>query len=439
VLHSGIENSRSRLVTADGFRGHPPPVGETGVGAESGLESEYGECTPRCITDPTCVYPPPQPQSVGAVVFRQVNTAESGDWDTRTHVVESGQEPLTVTVTEPSEADCGSGGRNAPSDDGMAGAATRPTVGVGDCSARSAEGDAATDAGGDSALSLSHVHNSETRLLVQVDTRFPDGGYRRSVMVANECDFIECGDSSKCLLCADGILQKKTCRPTVVQTDEQRREQSARRTARNASDIIRASKLDHLLTPTAGKAFQSHTEALDAWSGYLDDARYGRWFRQVINHAYLAVAEPYSDAGGWHLHIALAGYLRPPHLMRLKVTWTGYLYERLGIARPDTEKRLWRVHIAPPGKHRSPRALGRYMAKYLTKGLDCLTSGTRRYRCGLGLLRPLRARSYHLLNDTQARLLLMDCRRYFEIVTADGRHLGWCGEALPRDHSPPVP
>lgn len=373
-------------------------------------------------------------------MFRQVTPSETGEWDTRSEIGESGTDAATVTLTEPSRSDCGDGRRCASGQRNGADAATRPTVGAGGSHARSAGGSTAADAGGVSVLSLSQEHNSETNLYQQVDTLFPDGGYRRSVLIADECDFVECGDVSKCLLCAAGILQKKVCRPEIEPlSDEEKRKRSANRSAREISDIIRASELDHLLTPTAGKAFSTRKQALDAWSGYLDDARYGRWFGQVIDHRYLSIAEPYSDQAGWHLHIAFSGYVRPPHLMRLKVTWTAYLYHRLGIARPETEKGLWRVHIAPPGQGRSARALGRYLGKYLSKGFADSSIGERRFRSGLGLQRPIRNRTHLLLTDLQARTLFIDCGRYFEVTTADGRHLGWCGECEPRKHSPPVP
>jgi len=220
---------------------------------------------------------------------------------------------------------------------------------------------------------------------------------------------------------------------------EDRRAKSGRRAARNVADIVRASSLDHLLTLSAGKHFRSHLEALDAWSSYLDDSRYGRWFREVIGGKYVAVAESYSDGDGWHIHAALAGYLRPPHLMRLKITWTAFLHHRIGIGRPDTEKRLWRVHIAAPGRGRSPRNLGKYLGKYIAKGLVDLPLGTRRYRCGLGLLRPRLVRTIHYLSDWEAKSLFMECGRYFDVKMADGTHIGWCGEYQPPSHSPPVP
>ena len=203
------------------------------------------------------------------------------------------------------------------------------------------------------------------------------------------------------------------------------------------ADLVRASRLDHLLTLTAGKSFASRQAALDAWSGYLHDKRYGVWFNDVIGHKYVAVAEPFKDGHGWHVHVALSGYLVPAHLMRLKLTWTGYLYERLGIARPDTPKRLWRVNIEAPGKYRSPRALGRYLGKYLTKDLTTSSLGERRYRAGQGLTRPTVTRTVLELTEEQARALFIDCGRYHDVFTADGRHIGWSGEVPPPGRSGP--
>jgi len=371
-------------------------------------------------------------------VFEQVTPRKAEEWDTRSEVGESGKEASTVTLTEPSEADCGSGGRNAPSDDGMAGAATRPTVGAGDCSARSAEGDAATDAGGASALSLSQCDKSDTALYRCSRRAFVDRGGRIAVLKQDECPLSNCGSLRECLCCVD-YKPHSRFRPSTL-SDEEKRVIYAKRAAQAVSDIIRASSLRYLLTPTAGKAFTSRRMALDAWSGYLDDSRYGRWFREVIDCRYLAIAEPYEHEDGWHLHIALDGYIRPNHLKRLKISWTQYLYDRLGIARPATDKRLWRVHIAAPGKGRSPKNLGRYLGKYLTKGFagDSLP-GEHRYRCGLGLQRPQVTVTYHLCTEMEARSLLMECGQYYEITAADGTHLGWGGEYAAPSHSPPVP
>jgi len=369
-------------------------------------------------------------------LFRQVNASQTEEWDTRSEVGESGKDASTVTLTEPSRGDCGDGRRGH--DDGSDGdAATRPTVAAGGVHARSACGTHAADAGGVSVLSLSQCDISVDSLYRRSTRTFPDEGGRIAVTMQDECPLSECGSLPKCLQCIDWVPKSRT---PVVLTEEEKRILYAKRAAQAVSDIIRASQLRYLLTPTAGKSFTTRKMALDAWSGYLDDTRYGRWFRQVIDGRYLAVAEPYEHEDGWHLHIALDGYIRPPHLMRLKVTWTAYLYHRLGIARPDTEQRLWRVHIAAPGKGRSPKNLGQYLGKYLSKGFGGDSyPGEHRYRCGLGLQRPQVTVTYHLCSDMEARSLLMECGQYYEITTADGKHLGWGGEFSPCTHSPPVP
>lgn len=268
---------------------------------------------------------------------------------------------------------------------------------------------------------------------LQVDTVFPDGGVRRTVMLAESvrrCGSIECGDGPYCLRCVTNPLSGSS---VPLLSPEARHRLSRVRSARSVSDLVRASCLDHLLTLSAGKRLKSRRAAFDAWSGYLADHRYGRWFNGVIGGRYVAVTEPYADGDGWHIHAAISGRLHPAHLQRLKVTWTAYLYHRLGIARPDTPKRLWRVHIAAPdGRRRSPRALGSYLGKYISKSFDEWVPGERRYRSGQGLSRPQLVRSTARLDEGQALDLVKSLGGYVhDIITADGRHVGWWSESPP--------
>jgi len=250
-------------------------------------------------------------------------------------------------------------------------------------------------------------------------------------MVANECDVSECGSIAKCLLCANGILQNRMPFPSPELTNEQKRYRAAQRAARNLADLVRASGLDHLLTLSAGKSLHTHKDALDAFSGFLTDTRYGRWYNGVIQGRYVAVAECYSDGNGWHLHIATSGFLDPRHLKRLKRDWTAYLYHRHGIARPSNPSKQWRVHIKPPTKGCSPKNLGRYLAKYITKDLTELPLGTRRYRAGQGLSRPTKRVRYVRMTEEVAKSGLKDAYRVRDIITPDGTHLGWYGELDP--------
>lgn len=318
-------------------------------------------------------------------------------------------------------------------------AATHPR-GAADCRAQPATavpsggGDATAEGGG---YPCPFDISRQTQYLL-VDTLFPDGGYRRSLILA-QCRDIECGSAEFCMGCVYGSSGRKVDREPV--SLEERLRLSRKRSARAVRDIVRASRLDHLLTVSGGKHFKTREAALDAYSGYLHDSRYGRWFNEVIGGGYVVIAEPFEDEDGWHIHAAIRGSLRKPHLMRLKVTWTAYLYHRLCIPRPNTAQRLWRVHIAGPGKNRSPRALGLYLAKYITKsfaGSDAL--GERRYRCGQGLSRPSVSRLLVRLTDAEAVALFSDCSRYFEVRTSDGRHIGWSGEASRSERgSPPKP
>lgn len=272
-----------------------------------------------------------------------------------------------------------------------------------------------------------------------VSTSFPDSSQRAGAYLADEvlrCSAVECGSLPRCLRCADSVTRCNVSDEPLL-TPEQRFAASVRRSQRTIEDTVRASSLTHLLTLSAGKQLANRTHALDAWSGYLDDSRYGRWFNAVLGQSYVAVAEPYKDGRGWHIHVAIPGYLRPPHLQRLKVTWTAYLYSRWRIARPDTPKRLWRVQVEPPKPYHSPKSLGRYMAKYLGKDLAAdYVPGERRFRCGHGCRRPVVTSQTVSLTPAGLDALLADARaagatHIREVHAPDGRFIGYSWELPP--------
>lgn len=295
------------------------------------------------------------------------------------------------------------------------------------------EGRHPADAGGGGAYPCL-INVSQETPYVLADTSFGGSGERRSVVLAG-CGSIECGSAPWCYsVCVQGKRIKRMDVPEVSLEDKLK--WSRQRSARSVADLVRASQLDHLLTMTAGCWLGSRQDALDAFSGYLNDKRYGRWFKDVIDGKYVVVAEPFKTGDGWHIHAAISGRLRPVHLERLKVTWTGYLYQRLHIPRPDTPKRLWRVRIDAPGKYRSPKALGAYLGKYITKDFSQTTLGERRYRCGQGLTRPTVTRTVVYLTEQQARALFNGCERVYDVYTPDGRHVGWTAE-MPSGAAPP--
>lgn len=273
---------------------------------------------------------------------------------------------------------------------------------------------------------------SQADTYLQVDTSLGSVAVRRTLLLAR-CRDVECGDMSRCLTC---VTSSSSLRPVrEPPSAEQKQRASEQRSRRMVADVVASSGLDHLATLTAGKGFRTRQDAADAYSGYLDDKQYGRWFADVVGHRYITVAEPFEDAHGWHLHIALSGRLQPAHLERLKSTWTGYLESRLGIPRPEGGKGRWRVHIQRPCRRwHNARALGRYLSKYITKESTPRLSGReRRYRAGLGLTRPL-SRS-RLVRDTPEGVLRLfrGFDRYYEIHDSEGRHIGWSAEKLGTD------
>jgi len=262
----------------------------------------------------------------------------------------------------------------------------------------------------------------------QVDTVFPDGGFRRTVIKAS-CKDMTCGEAPWCLdVCGSerGTPRSKE-RPQI--SDEEKLALSVRRSQSHVRDITRSSSLHYLLTLTAGKELTSRVEALDAYSGYLHDKKYGRWFADLLDHAYVNVAEPFHDGDGWHIHSAIPGRLPKPALMRLKVSWTAYLHERVGIPKPPTQSGLWRIEIKPPPARATARSLGRYLAKYVGKHFGDAYCGERRYRAGSGCKRPYHSSTLVTRSNADMWRSLAILGHVLEVNGSDGRLLGWTVES----------
>jgi len=212
-------------------------------------------------------------------------------------------------------------------------------------------------------------------------------------------------------------------------SDEEKLRASVRRSQSQVRDITRSSGLRYLLTVTAGKEFTTRSNALDAFSGYLHDAKHGRWFARLLDHSYMLVAEPFQDGNGWHIHAAIPGRLPRAALVRLKVTWTRYLSERLEVPPPPTSSGLWRVEIKPPPPKSSARSLGRYLAKYVGKHFGDAYSGERRYRAGSGCKRPSKSKTLVTATNEDMWASLAVLGHVVEILTPDGRLLGWSVES----------
>lgn len=189
------------------------------------------------------------------------------------------------------------------------------------------------------------------------------------------------------------------------------------RAAGRIEELVRCNRLTYMLTLTAGSFFTTREAALDAWSGYVAHKKYGRWFTK--RGGYVAIAEPHKS-GHFHLHVACCR-LPSNYLVLLKETWTRFL-ETLGCVRPETESGRWRVHIAAPPKGASSESLGRYLAKYLGKGLWVATKD-RLFRASTNLLRATR-RIYRIeaSMDVVATVLGL-----MNVVEHAGRVIAWTG------------
>lgn len=272
-------------------------------------------------------------------------------------------------------------------------------------------------------------------LYVRSETRFPDGGGRVAFLKAT-CKDVVCGEAPWCVsMCGNTDPIKSKARAPL--SDEEKLAASVKRSQGQVRDLVRASGLRYLLTLTAGKSLGSRAAALDAWSSFLNDPQYGRWFNRFLSGSYVAVAEPFSDGVGWHIHAAIPGYVPPAILARLKVRWTLYLDKRLGIARPRSASGLWRVEVKAPPARSSARSLGRYLAKYLSKSLEDSVLGERRFRAGQGCRRPTRARALVRMRDAAVWDALAALGHVREIRLPDGTLIGWGVEIDPRKGRPP--
>lgn len=271
-----------------------------------------------------------------------------------------------------------------------------------------------------------------------VRTDYPDGGHRYAVVVEADAE-------QKPLppFCSEGVERCPFDYSRIKRNLDNERRKVAR-SRRSVEDYCRCNALDHLLTLTAGKHLKTRDGALGAWSAFLDDKRFGRWFRDVLGGVYVAVAEPFEDEDGWHVHVAIRGRIAPAHLERLKTTWTGYLLRRLRIPRPNCARRRWRVNVQPPKPGHTPRSLGIYLGKYCGKAFDSITDGLHRYRPGLGMLRPVVRSTRWLLSETALWKLLARYDRHHVLRhPVTGSCIGFAMERTPEEqaaltrHGPP--
>lgn len=257
---------------------------------------------------------------------------------------------------------------------------------------------------------------------------YPDGGERLTVTRAAD------GASRPHAPFCDAGIARCPFDYRRIRLNEDNARRAIGRSRQVVADRVRCNGLDHLLTLTAGKAFKSRTALLDAFAAYLQDKRHGRWFGDYLHGHYVAVGEPFQDGDGWHLHVAIAGRIPSAKLQRLKATWTAYLRERHGIQPPKTMHGLWRVNVQAPGPKSTPKALGRYLAKYVGKAFETLgqLNGTHRYRSGLFMAGPTVSSYLADLSEDGFRLLFASYGDPFEIRhPVTGWPLGWTAERGP--------
>lgn len=253
---------------------------------------------------------------------------------------------------------------------------------------------------------------------------YPDGGVRLTA--------VRTGGTPKgeAPFCSEGVARCAFDFGRIKRNlDNERRKVS--RARGEVADAVRCNGLDHLVTFTAGKHPRSRGHALDLMSGYLDDPRHGRWFRDHLRRCYVFVAEPFGDGNGWHVHLCMRGRLPGVALLRLKETWTRYLVVQHGIPRPENVRhRQWRVNVQPPRRHDTPRSLGCYVGKYVGKSFDAHTlPGEHRYRLGHGMLGPVRVSEVRRLSVADLLALFEGFPPLVQIAhPVSGDCLGWTSE-----------
>lgn len=217
-----------------------------------------------------------------------------------------------------------------------------------------------------------------------------------------------------------------------------RKAESARRSARRVrarlDEIARCNSLDHLITLTAGSHFTSRSHAMSAFSAFLADRRHGRWLRALVG-GYIVVAEPFTlPAGGWHVHVAIAGRLSAAALHRLRTSWTAFLLAVYGIPAPMIG-RFWRVHVSAPRSWHSPATL----AAYLGKHLGAPHEGQKSYRYAIGMASASSTVCVAELTSTQARELIASYGTPERIChPRTGAVLGWTVRFRDCTRPPPV-
>ena len=189
------------------------------------------------------------------------------------------------------------------------------------------------------------------------------------------------------------------------------RESSVRRTRTRATLWCGANRADRLLSMTyAGEGQQS-------WAGVVeDDARFRRRLRAMYPRvAVLTAAEWHPGGHGWHVHAALTGYVP---VMVLARCW--------GQGGVQVE-RFKKSGTGPV----SARLVGRYVAKYLSKGMA-------------GGERPRGSHAYEVTQGTQPltiRLSGLDAAGVRAAVLALlGGPLSyeWCSDGTPGWRGPPT-
>lgn len=156
----------------------------------------------------------------------------------------------------------------------------------------------------------------------------------------------------------------------------ERRQSSLRRSKASMRRRIWALGADHMLTLTKRGKFASLDETWDAWNRFARLMRrfYGEKFKYVV------VPELHSDCETFHLHAAIKGSYWAGIVRKLWYRALGGTGRERGSDTPGnidlSAFRSRRGHVA---------SLGRYMSKYLGKGLAFCGSGRRAFAASAGL------------------------------------------------------
>lgn len=221
----------------------------------------------------------------------------------------------------------------------------------------------------------------------------------------NEWDWARSNDPKK------GEPLPAEFRPNIkldVKQDETSLERSCRRARQAVRHRIKAQGLDHMLTCTTRENIESVEEFGRIW------ARFVRLIKAKSggkDWPYCAVVEK-QERGACHIHAAVKGRQDVNKLRGLwwqalgvKVKWRRGVPEVLGSESPGNID----VRSSARAKKWRSRNLASYLSKYITKAMQQVAAGKKRYWAPKGIVIPHEAYYVRARSLLEIKLLVADC------------------------------